>query len=289
MLTFSDVEPIQAGIASQRREVISAPGYRVDFVTLSWKPKSQMMQRFRKMQLHHIVSQGKVKATWTIDGNPYNYDRSVLVPPGVLVRGEADDTCERRLIMALTPDEAWLTEVAGDEINWSKIDYADIVRFRNAHIDAALRRLVQAARQPHLYHRQFQAAVCSMIGVDVVVAMNQLERSRPALSALFPSAMQRIDDMLYQQDRPIVGIQVLAAELGVSEGHLRRVFKQSSGGETLAGYIQRVKMKRALQLLESSSIGLKRVAYLLGYSHHSAFSAAFRSHYGYAPSKVREH
>lgn len=47
------------------------------------------------------------------------------------------------------------------------------------------------------------------------------------------------------------------------------------------------KMKRAKELLLETSFNNLKIAKTLGYSSESAFSKAFKRHYGFPPSRLR--
>ncbi len=70
---------------------------------------------------------------------------------------------------------------------------------------------------------------------------------------------------------------------GFSPYHFHRIFK-SLVGETLAAFIKRVRLERALYLLSHrQGISLTEVALACGFSSSSDFSRNFRAHYGVPP------
>ncbi len=79
----------------------------------------------------------------------------------------------------------------------------------------------------------------------------------------------------------------IAAELGISGGHLARLFK-SRTGLTFAEYLTRFRMKRAAELLKDPTIRVGEVADLVGYRDQRHFSALFRRLVGVTPTRFRE-
>jgi len=77
----------------------------------------------------------------------------------------------------------------------------------------------------------------------------------------------------------------IAAEVGVSPVYLTQVFAQAEG-LPLYRYQMRVRLAQALDRLERSD-DLTTLAFELGFSSHSHFTAAFRRHYGRAPAEFQ--
>lgn len=79
-------------------------------------------------------------------------------------------------------------------------------------------------------------------------------------------------------------IAILAQEVGMSETKLKADFKKMFG-VTLFQYYSAQQMKYAKEMLENSNVTIKEVAYSLGYSNTSKFSAAFNKMVGQLPSE----
>lgn len=78
----------------------------------------------------------------------------------------------------------------------------------------------------------------------------------------------------------------IAAEVRVSPVYLTQVFQQVEG-LPLYQYQLRLRLARALDLLAHYD-DLTTLAFDLGFSSHSHFSAAFRQLYGYSPSRFKQ-
>jgi len=72
----------------------------------------------------------------------------------------------------------------------------------------------------------------------------------------------------------------------LSRRQLERLFKKHTGRE-LGGFLLERRMQRALNLLHSSEIPIKQVAYELGYRHPSSFARAFQRRFGMTPTECR--
>lgn len=97
------------------------------------------------------------------------------------------------------------------------------------------------------------------------------ERAREALAAGAPEAAD------------LVG---LAALLGTSPWHLSRTFRRHTG-MTLTRYRNRIRVSRALQLLESGTTDLSALAADLGFSDQPHFARTVRRELGHTPGRLR--
>lgn len=79
----------------------------------------------------------------------------------------------------------------------------------------------------------------------------------------------------------------LAGRLGVSVFHLCRAFRRAIG-LTIQEYSRRLRLEIALERLAEPDVDLSMLAFDLGFSSHSHFSAAFRRIFGLSPSDYRE-
>ena len=79
----------------------------------------------------------------------------------------------------------------------------------------------------------------------------------------------------------------LAAVAGFSRHHFHRVFR-GMVGESVMGFVRRLRLERAAMRLKFGEESVTRVAFDAGYGSHEAFTRAFRSRFGVAPSKYRE-
>lgn len=80
----------------------------------------------------------------------------------------------------------------------------------------------------------------------------------------------------------------LAAHLGVSERHLRRVFETQIGVSPLQ-YLLTRKLLTAKQLLADTRLPVTQIAASSGFASQRRFNAAFAAHYGMNPTQMRSH
>ena len=81
-------------------------------------------------------------------------------------------------------------------------------------------------------------------------------------------------------------VQRLAARLGVSDRHLRRIFKNTLGVSPLQ-YLQTQRLLTAKQLLADTHLPITQVALASGFASVRRFNAAFAMHYAMHPGAMR--
>ncbi|SEA44507.1 DNA-3-methyladenine glycosylase 2 family protein [Variovorax sp. YR216] len=88
----------------------------------------------------------------------------------------------------------------------------------------------------------------------------------------------------WSEDGP--GAARIAARLGVSDRHLRRIFESQFGVSPLQ-YLQTRRLLAAKQLIADTRLPMTQVALASGFSSVRRFNAAFLAHYGLNPSALR--
>jgi AraC family transcriptional regulator of adaptative response / DNA-3-methyladenine glycosylase II len=81
-------------------------------------------------------------------------------------------------------------------------------------------------------------------------------------------------------------VDQLAARLGESDRHLRRIFEAQFGVSPLQ-YLQTRRLLTAKQLLADTDLPVTQVALISGYASVRRFNAAFSQHYGLNPTQLR--
>lgn len=81
-------------------------------------------------------------------------------------------------------------------------------------------------------------------------------------------------------------VEQLAARLGVSDRHLRRIFEAQLGVSPMQ-YLQTRRLLAAKQLLADTDLPVTQVALAAGFASLRRFNAAFVQHYGLSPTALR--
>lgn len=106
-----------------------------------------------------------------------------------------------------------------------------------------------------------------------------------ASSILSKQAAHLLDEPESLTDGP-PSVQRLAARLGVSDRHVRRIFEAEFGVSPLQ-YVQTRRLLTAKQLLTDTDLPVTQVALISGFASVRRFNAAFLQHYGLNPTRLR--
>ena len=74
-----------------------------------------------------------------------------------------------------------------------------------------------------------------------------------------------------------------ARDLHISPSSMRRIFVMNLGASPIR-YLTALRMKKAVELLVSSTLSIKEISLACGYDDEKYFSRVFRKKYGYPPS-----
>jgi len=105
--------------------------------------------------------------------------------------------------------------------------------------------------------------------------------------ATYSERILRVQAHLCEHLDEEIRLDDLAAVACLSPFHFHRIFRGMTG-ETVGGFVRRLRLQRAASQLKASSRPVTRIALDAGYDSPEGFSRAFREHYGCAPSEWRE-
>jgi len=170
---------------------------------------------------------------------------------------------------------------------WDAADLEHCVDLRIPAIDQAIDRLVAEAGAPGFASDILVDALGVTIMVELSRHFDKWHAQQPKISGgLAPWQMRRLTEYVEScSDMPVTSSDI-AALCGVSNGHLRRAFKQTTG-RTLHEYVEQTRLGRATALLTTTDRPLKRIAGELGFASASGFAIAFKRASGETPGGFR--
>jgi AraC-like DNA-binding protein len=123
----------------------------------------------------------------------------------------------------------------------------------------------------------------------LTLQLSQLSELKPNLakSTLKPQSIDRIyqaKDILATHLENPPSILELTQQVGLCERTLRRGFREIFD-TTVMGYLTTLRMEQAERYLREGELSISEVANLVGYSHLSHFSTAFKRQFGITPSQ----
>jgi AraC family transcriptional regulator of adaptative response / methylphosphotriester-DNA alkyltransferase methyltransferase len=97
---------------------------------------------------------------------------------------------------------------------------------------------------------------------------------------------EALDAIRRQHGDPDLSLARVAHEIATSRRQLQRALAEV-GDTTFSRELQRARMERAAQLLQSGALPVQVVAGAVGYRQAAQFAKVFRRHYGSSPSAFR--
>lgn len=140
-----------------------------------------------------------------------------------------------------------------------------------------------AAVEEAAYSQQYMAGLVNMlIGMMYSKERNiQLSRNQAHVN-MIGRARLRIREALESN----LTIQQVAEEMGISYSNFRKLFKEHTGISP-AIYQQDLRLQRAKELLSTTDLSVKEIAYRLDFESPDYFSAKFKAKTGRRPSELR--
>lgn len=134
--------------------------------------------------------------------------------------------------------------------------------------------------------------VCNYIVEEALLKMQVADR-RPL--SLDDGSAPRMDSPVlraaldYIRDNPgrSISLEAMARLCGISESYFSKLFNRTLG-EGLAAYVNRVRLKRAREMLLSTDKAITAIALHLGYEDPGYFDKVFRRAHGMSPRAYRQ-
>lgn len=117
--------------------------------------------------------------------------------------------------------------------------------------------------------------------------LRRLRQSRrPVTRTMHHTLVERAKTMLAERPAEPWTLDAVARELHTSEFHLARIFRTATGFG-IHQYLNELRLRLALGLLDDAAVKVGELAHRLGYSSHSHFTDAFTAVFGAPPAAVR--
>ena len=98
---------------------------------------------------------------------------------------------------------------------------------------------------------------------------------------------EQCKDYIYKNYNRKIYLENIAAAIGISTGHLSRVFRQDMG-MSIQEYIQKFRVERAANLLKYSEASLTEISDYVCFHSQSHFGSAFKRYMKMTPKQYRD-
>ena len=250
--------------------------------------------RLSGMVVQSIVDARKIHSIWDTVFAPRPSDAFVFY-----LAGECSYTYEYTRFVAHAGSFLYLPR--GQEYHIDGIAEGSACLLINFQADMPQRREAfgLTAREPERYEAAFNAAIRAFIrdeanrDAQVFAALYQLmamvqETVRPVLRGARARVQQAAGRIQQQFADPQLCCAALAAECGMSEKYFQQLFRELyrlSPGEQ----IRLLRMRRARELLESTTLPISRIAEESGFSNQYYFARYFREQTDMTPTQYRRY
>ncbi len=205
-----------------------------------------------------------------------------LLPAHQRVHSVSDCRTQTSIVCALQPERMarWLDR---DDLQWDERHLQQLLRIDNPRIRDLMLQLAEEIRAPGFAADALLELLAGQIVIELVRHVQGLD-VLDIRGGLAPWRLRLIDERLAEPGPPPT-LAELAELCGLSVRHLSRAFRISRG-TSLGTRIAERRIEQARQLL-ATGMSVKAVAYTLGFSAPSNFTAAFVRATGYTPRDFR--
>jgi len=138
----------------------------------------------------------------------------------------------------------------------------------------------------HLYHKKHtQAGPVEKMLLDVFTKYLQQNKGKKA-----PAWAKELKEMIQDQmdTNMSLSLQQVSHELEINPAYLSREFSKYFDNLSFGDYIRKLRIEKAIALIESTDYSLTEIAYLTGFSDQSHFNRIFKKQTGQNPSLYKK-
>ena len=211
--------------------------------------------------------------------------------------GQEDPDVPMCEVIAGSPEQVVLTVVCGriqavyaNSVGlFDRLKEAIIIDFSdNEHIRSIFGAMTEECQKSGSGRNAMMTALMNQCLIEVLREVEQqCDGSLPWLSALDDPRLSKVVETILDHPEQGHTLESLADIAAMSRATFVRHFEKSFR-RTPMDYLRDVRLRRAAQLLQTSSMPVDSVAGKVGYASRSHFSRAFHDHYGVSPVDFRK-
>ncbi|HMP55179.1 MAG TPA: AraC family transcriptional regulator [Novosphingobium sp.] len=269
---------------------VALPGVTVELATITWdqpgeSPRRETHALFQRLSRDHSPLRLGHRAAFDMLPRV----RSVgFIPAGESVPLFPIEKPLRVLTCFFDPAFVEAQTGVATEV-WSR-NARGLAVLRNKRVEILMQDLQAELVEPGLAQAFLVESLAGVMLVELARHVCHIDRRRTrsgVVLALAPWQLRRIEErILAAPEGGYPSLGELADLCGVSQGHLARAFKVTTGWQ-IQKYIAELRIASALELLRGGAMTCEEVSARLGFSSPGYFSTVFRRMTGLSPSEVR--
>jgi AraC family transcriptional regulator len=159
---------------------------------------------------------------------------------------------------------------------------------RSTQVRVLMTRLMEEALSPSFGSEALVECLCGALAIEWAREILHLNEEPHGRLPLTRRQLRDVSERLLDSDRSFPSVVELArlAGFGDHHRHFCRAFRKQTG-RTISGELRAARIAQAQHLLLNSDLGLKEIAYRLGFSTSANFSTAFQATAGMPPGVFR--
>ena len=117
---------------------------------------------------------------------------------------------------------------------------------------------------------------------------NQFLSNKTGSKKKIPAWAQELKELIQDHIDTNLSLKELSKGLEISPSYLSREFSKYFEDLSFGEYIRKLRIEKALELIQTSNYSLTEIAYLTGFSDQSHFNRIFKKHTGKNPSAFKK-
>ncbi|MGE0776527.1 MAG: helix-turn-helix transcriptional regulator [Sphingomonadaceae bacterium] len=257
------------------RSNLNAANFSVELIDYRWDAGSEVFESQSKATLLWRMEPNRLDVQGQIgDSRVENFGQLMLLPPQTPLKSHGPiREAGHSHVVACRFDPSWLERSTGLSGNAIREDMC--IRLANRDIAHGMQRLWGALSAPGFAHQLLAEGLAATMAVDLAHQLLGSRSGDARSGTLSARQMRMIEDYLASEENWPPSVARLSSLLNLSDTHFRRLFK-ASNGQTVHDYVEDIRLNKAKLLLRTTDLPLKVISHRLGFSHPSAFSAAFQ-------------
>lgn len=121
----------------------------------------------------------------------------------------------------------------------------------------------------------------------LLTVLNNFLKNKQGSKKKMPAWARELKELIQDHIDTNLSLKELSKGLEINPSYLSREFSKYFENMSFGEYIRKLRIEKAIELMESSRYSLTEVAYLTGFSDQSHFNRIFKKHTGKTPSAYK--